>query len=405
MKNPADLFAPYDPDACVRCGRCLSECPVMGLDPKEAEWEIRELKGGGNGRHVLSRCETCFSCSVRCENGANPASLFQQRFYEYYTRRGHPAWSAYFQPYEPGNYRQQAIDLMGRRDRALVRSWKSTEPVEEFLYPGCNLTSVPWMLEGAILGDLPVRGGMHVCCGETLFRMGMFDHLKQNARRLDAWLDRLGAKRMYLLCTAGVNMFTNVLPRYGLKSKVEIVPYLPILRDRIRSGAIEITKPLDLTVTLQESCYGKVLGPDYYAVPREILGAIGVRVVEMPHCKETSYCCGIGAGFPVKSGYNPVKMIAAARRVLGEAKRTGAGALATYCAGCWMMLSAMRVFSPTAMPVVHVVELLRRAMGETPRANVANRMLVNLTGPMIHQFPRLASGKRIFKDPIPTDID
>ena len=400
-RDAAALFAPYDPDACRVCGRCLHECPVMELPEADARREMEALRAGGDGEHVLSRCETCLACNLACPNGANPAALFRQRFDDYIRREGLPAWSPFFQPHESPNFRTTAVALMGKADRARIEAWKSVEPVEEFFYPGCNLTSMPSLLSPSILGDLPVRGGMEVCCGETLFRMGMSEHLRQNAARLDRWLARLGAKRMHLLCTAGVNMFRHVLPRYGLTARIEVVPYLPILLDRVRSGALPIARPLDLTVTLQESCYGKVMDEDYLAAPRELLAAAGVRVVEMPHCRERSYCCGIGAGFPPKSGYNPIRMILGARRVLSEARATGARAIATYCGGCWMTLSAMRPFAPTALPVYHVVELLRMAMGEKLDRPVWNLMAANLAGPIVHQFPKLLSRARVHKGPIP----
>jgi Fe-S oxidoreductase len=242
---------------------------------------------------------------------------------------------------------------------------------------------------------------MEVCCGETLFRMGMTDRLRENAARLDRWLARLGARRMFLLCTAGVTMFRHVLPKHGLTSRIEVVPYLPILRERVGSGAVPIVRPLGMTVALQESCYGKVMGDGYMDAPREILAAAGARVAEMDHRRERSLCCGIGGGFPPKSGYNPVRMILAARRVLADARATGATAIATYCGGCWMMLSAMRPFLPTTVPVYHVVELLRMAMGETPRRPVARLMAANLAGPIVHQFPKLVSRRRVRKAPIP----
>jgi Fe-S oxidoreductase len=400
-RDPDALLGDYDKDACRVCGRCLRECPVMELPEADARREMEELRAGRDGNHVLARCETCLACNLVCPNAANPAALFRARFEDAVRRDGLPAWSPYFQPHESPNYRGSAVAWMRAEDRARLESWKSLEPVEEFFYPGCNLSSMPSLLSPSILGDLPIRGGMEVCCGETLFRMGMLDRLRENTARLDAWLARLGAKRMYLLCTAGVTMFRHVLPRYGLASRIEVVPYLPILRERVRAGVIRLPRSLDMNVTLQESCYGKVMGDDYMDAPREILAAAGVRVVEMAHRRERSRCCGIGGGFPPKSGYDPARMILAARRVLADARATGASAIATYCGGCWMMLSAMRPFLPTTMPVYHVVELLRMAMGETLDRPVWRLMAANLVGPIVHQFPKRLSRRRVRKAPIP----
>jgi Fe-S oxidoreductase len=177
----------------------------------------------------------------------------------------------------------------------------------KILYPGCNLCNTAWLTRSRLLSGYDIRGGFHVCCGEPFYRTGMDDHLRRTARNLDRWLDTLGVKHMTVACTAGACLFRYVLPRYGLRHQMEVRPLLSRVSSTIFSaGRHKVEKTLDLRVTVQESCYGKILGPAYMAKVRALLTMIGCTVVEMPHSHERSLCCGIGAGFAPDVGYHPL---------------------------------------------------------------------------------------------------
>ncbi|HOO56838.1 MAG TPA: (Fe-S)-binding protein [bacterium] len=386
-----DLLGPYNPDACEQCGRCLMECPVMGLPEREAKKEIRELAAGRAGKHVLRRCETCFACTVACPNGANPVSLFQQRFFGHHNKKPLQAWASYFQPHEHNNFRTYVIERLPEDEKAILEKWNDLSPCEEFAYPGCNMCTIPSLTGASFMRDLNIRGALEWCCGEMYFRTGMFDQLRGCAERMNALLDRLGAKKMMVLCTAGFNIISNVLPKYGLDTDVEITSYLPWLWEKLDSGGIEIKKPLNMSVTIQESCHSKLIGAEYTDLPRKILEKIGVRVKEMDHCRENAYCCGIGGGFPAKQNYNPLALGFAMLRAVREAEKTRADATATYCAGCLQMMSSGSTVYPGAKPVYHIIELVQMAAGEKPARRAPARGRQMLAGTMINQAPKLLS--------------
>ncbi|MDP8255067.1 MAG: (Fe-S)-binding protein [Candidatus Alcyoniella australis] len=394
------FFEPYDPKLCQTCGRCLAECDVMRLSLDQAKAEIERLRAGETGEHVPYHCETCFACSLRCEHNANPASLFRASFTPIYEQQGLPAWSAYFQPHQPHNFRQAAADDFNAEERELVQSWARLDPAEEICYPGCNVVSLPLLTKSALFEGLDIRGGYDYCCGETLFRQGLEDQLRGTARRLNQWLEQMGTRKMTILCTAGYNIFRHVLPRYGLTRELEITPYLELIDQGLESGRWKVVRPLEMTVTLQDSCYTKLLGPRYAELPRRILRRIGVDVREMPHCRENSYCCGIGAGFPIKISHRPDRMVLGGHRVLAEARSVKADALGVYCAGCQMMLSAMRHVSYTSKPIYHLIEMVQMAIGEQPARRIGSRSRALLLGTLRRQGPALASRKRLRPEPI-----
>lgn len=400
-EKPADInsfFEPFDPAKCITCGQCLHQCPVMRLPLPLAKLEMKALKSGRSGSFVLSWCETCMACNTVCPSGANPAMLFIDRFHKQHAQRDFPEWSLYFQPHVEPNFRTDLIRDLPPGEKRLLDSWNDTSPCKEFTYPGCNICTTPYLTRNSFMEGLNIRGGLEYCCGEMFFRTGQLDKLEQTARKLDRFLDSLGASKMMVLCTAGYNMFKNVLPRYGLVSDVEITSYLPWLYEMIRAEEIKITNPLDMSVTIQDSCHSKALGGEYMDLPRFILDSIGAEVVEMKHFREMNYCCGIGGGFPAKKNFHPLAITAATGRVMFEANLAGADAIATYCSGCMQTFSSLAAVLPVSKPIFHIIELVQMAAGEEPARLNLKRGGRLLKGVLKNQAPKMFSLKRI---PIP----
>ncbi|HEY5526330.1 MAG TPA: (Fe-S)-binding protein [Candidatus Anoxymicrobiaceae bacterium] len=384
---------PYLSDSCEQCGTCLTLCPVMRLEPAEAKREIANLREGRPSR-VLKECTTCLDCDFFCPNGCNPGELIINRFGEVVRERGLPERARFFMPHSPVNFRTFVLDGMTPREKEIVESWRDMSPADEVCYPGCNMIATPLLTQTSALDGLDIRGGLEFCCGEMYWRMGMFDKLEEVARKTQAYFDALGASKVTILCSAGYYMFTEVLPHFGADYKFEMVSYLEVLDRKLEAGELKIRKPLDMTVTIQESCYGKQFGHDYLALPRRILERAGAQVIEMGCSGECMLCCGIGAGFSPYSAYNPLRLVPYTVKVMREAGRTGADAIVTYCSGCLQMFSTGKLVYPFGPPVYHVLELLGMALGETPEkwhGRFARRMLA---GTLLKQGPALLSPRR-----------
>lgn len=391
---------PYLEDSCEQCGTCLSLCPVMRLGGAEAKREIANLREGRPSR-VLTDCTTCLDCDFFCPNGCNPGELIINRFSEVVRERGLPERARFFLPHSPVNFRTFVLDRMGPRERAIVESWRDMTPAEEVCYPGCNMIATPLLTQTRALEGLDIRGGLEFCCGEMYWRMGLFDQLEQVARKTQDYFDALGAKKVTILCSAGYYMFTRVLPHFGADYSFEMVPYLEVVERKLASGELEVKRPLDMTVTIQESCYGKHFGQEYMDLPRRILERAGASVIEMGPCGECMLCCGIGAGFSPHSAYNPLKLVPYTVKVMREAARTGADAIATYCAGCLQMFSTGSLVYPFAPPVYHLLELLGMALGEQQQRWHTRFAIRMLAGTLLHQGPAMLRRKRFS----PPDID
>lgn len=400
--NGMELGLFYDYDACEECGTCLYRCQVMGLTPAEARDEIKRLRAGERPRFIDSRCASCYSCDLFCPNGCSPYGLILYRWYQRYLDKGMPVRAQLAMPLEEVNFNTIARRHHTARERELVARWQENASSPEavaaaggtVLYAGCNAQIFPSLLDTPMMRDFTIIGARELCCGELYFRLGIMDVVERQARVLEERFRYLGIKRMYVFCTAGFNILSNVLPRcFGARFDFEILYFYDWLLERVDAGEAVFGRPWKGSAVVQESCHAKVLGRRYAEVPRELMRRAGLEVVEMAHARELSVCCGAACG---ARGYNPFDMGFQSLRQWKEARESGADCMVAYCATCLLLLLMGRMIRPTRMPLYHLMEVLMQAAGEEPVHDlVASRARNIFAHIMVRGAPRMVSPKRV----------
>lgn len=395
--------APFNVEACTRCGLCLSQCPVMELPPETARREIASLAehaGNPEGlpeftRAVLRSCTACLACNRICPEDCRPANLFLDTWHEQYRRVGLPERARYFLPYSRPNYRTYALERFSRREREALRSWASPEPADTFFYPGCNLLMTPSLMFSKIFEGLPVRGSLDYCCGEAYFRMGLYKHVEQAALRCTRYFRSLGARDVYLACAGDLNMFTHILPQFGADfAGIRFIPFLKHLYERLESGELPVVRRFEgKTITIQDSCHTRSYAPDYQDWPRKIVSFLGFEIREAPKHGNNSLCCGIGSGISWESGYAKRALIAGQRACLRNLRAPCADSIGVCCSGCLEML----VLSESGGRIRHVLEWVQDALGETPRSR-HRRTALNLAVGILRN--QRGGNKRFYPPPI-----
>jgi glycolate oxidase iron-sulfur subunit len=116
-------------------------------------------------------------------------------------------------------------------------------------------------------------------------------------------------------------------------------------------------KPVEVRVTYQDSCH-LLHGQKVREAPRRLLRAIpGVEFVELPY---SDICCGSAGVYNVTQTEASLELLAEKMRY---AKKTGAQVIATANPGCLLQMRAGVEIHGTGQEVLHVVELLDRAIG------------------------------------------
>ena len=392
----AELKDFFNEDVCDRCGDCLVKCPVIHLSQAEAQREIGRLIEGEESKMVLEHCSTCFACNYICTKGANPYGLILFRWFERYERKGLPKRGVMALPLSPGNYFQALMQKAPSDEQRVLREWNDLSRPElaskpQVMFAGCNLKMAPYYTFSSLYDDLPIFTEPDLCCGEVYFRMGILDKAESQAHYLEERYRALNLKRIIYFCLAGYNMMQNVLPQYfGVSFDFDKVYLLDYLCQKLERGEIKIQHGTSGTVTVHDPCHAKTLGPHYMDMPRRLLDELGYSVLEMEHNRELALCCGFGNG---AGRYSPVDIIAWSLRRLGEARKTEAQMIVTYCSVCQLYLSVARKLYPKAPPVYHILDLLQMAIGEKPalrHSDSANKMIKYMT----FGLPRMVSPGR-----------
>lgn len=378
---------------CRLCGECLVRCRYLGFSRTKAVAEMRKLRQGRNSE-VLSKCMGCHACDAFCPYGAEPCSVILSAWRERRRKTGVPKRAEYLLPFSEPNFR---TDLpFSTLEKALHEKWGSDEPpARTVLYPGCNLLAMPLLATGKIFERLPVWGRFDLCCSEMYYRMGLFDVSQAAASRLTGFYAGKGIEEMVFVCPAGANMFSNVLPKkFGARFDFKISHFADWFTDRLDAGDFSVFRPLGGSVVIHDSCHARLLGADFMERQRLLLRRLGLAVYETPggHGAD-GLCCGMAAGCADFSGADVVKQTTKALRSfsLSPAERT-----ATYCGGCLLAFETVRAALPVGKPVVHVLELVRAALGEDPPHPGPEKGRALLSGIARNALPGYFSFKKVF---------
>jgi Fe-S oxidoreductase len=192
--------------------------------------------------------------------------------------------------------------------------------------------------------DFAILGQEESCTGDPARRMGndyVYQILAAGA------VDTLNRYRMgeRTIVTACPHCFNTIRNEYGqLGGDFRIVHHSTFLAELVASGRLE-TMPEDAasstgdhrpgSVTVHDSCYLARYN-SVIAAPRDVLGAAGVDIVEMPQSRRQTFCCGAGGGRMWMEETRGTRINAERTRQVLE---TGAATVATSCPFCMVMMS------------------------------------------------------------------
>ncbi|KOV89030.1 Fe-S oxidoreductase [Nocardia sp. NRRL S-836] len=184
-----------------------------------------------------------------------------------------------------------------------------------------------------------VLGPEETCTGDPARRAGnefLFQMLaQQNVEVLNTvFEDRpAGQRKIVVTCAHCFNTLANEYPQVG--GTYEVVHHTQLLNKLVRERRLVPVAPVTEDVTYHDPCY---LGRHnkVYEAPRELIGASGAKLREMPRHEERSMCCGAG-GARMWMEERIGKRINLDR--VDEALGTAPSKIATGCPFCRVMLT------------------------------------------------------------------
>jgi len=214
-----------------------------------------------------------------------------------------------------------------------------------------------------ILNNLDVNyatlGAEEWCCGDHMLRMGekgLFEELA--AHNIEAF-KKFDAEKIVTLSPHCYNTFKNDKPYADVKLNVQ--HYTQFVAEVIQQGKIRLAKPVKKRVAYHDPCF---LGKrnEIYDAPRQVLRSInGLELVEMKRARESSFCCGGGAGRVWTEEATPENRPCVDR--VKEALELGVEVIAVACPFCVTTLEdAVKVLDvENKIAIRDILELLKEA--------------------------------------------
>jgi glycolate oxidase iron-sulfur subunit len=198
------------------------------------------------------------------------------------------------------------------------------------------------------------------CCGALQAHAGYLREARHLARRnishmMDSGYDAIVTNAAG--CGATLKEYGELLagdPKYAADAREfsgrvqDVNEYLAAI------GLRPPPRPLGLRVTYQDACH-LTHGQRIRSAPRELLAAIGVDLVEMPHA---DHCCGSAGTYNVTHNELSMKLL---EEKMNEVAAIGPDVIATANLGCTLQFRAGVKARGLKTRVAHVVELLDEA--------------------------------------------
>ncbi|HEX4003358.1 MAG TPA: (Fe-S)-binding protein [Candidatus Acidoferrales bacterium] len=418
----ADKPAYADYSRCVHCGLCLNHCPTYRLWHEEADsprGRIRQMQLVDEGRMELGdafvthidRCLDCRACETACPSGVEYGKLVElarAQIAQNYRRpwasrvagdfvyrrllpypRRIAATARLLRIYQRSGLAALArgtgiLQLLGLSDRErllpkidrefffgeLGRTFpaKGARRARVALFAGCIAQVTFSDLNRATIRVLQANGCEVVvpaaqgCCGALPAHAGVRDVARDLARRnfaafppgdFDAILTNAAG------CGSTLKEYTHLFAADD-PVHAQAMRFVAKMRDvtefLAELGLAAPMRSLPLRVTYQDSCH-LAHGQKIREAPRKLIRAVpGVQFFEMPLADQ---CCGSAGVYNVTQTQAALELLALK---MESVRATKSQVIVTANPGCMLQLRAGAKIHGTGHDVLHVIELLDRAL-------------------------------------------
>jgi Fe-S oxidoreductase len=320
-------------DACTKCGKCTAACPAAAtgypLSPRDLVLDLREQAEGALGirraLHVapladpsasvspepirpesLWSCMQCMACVEICPVGIEHVPIINQ-LRRRLVDRGEmdPLLQSTLETiYESGNSFGEQKRKRARWTKELGFEVKDArkEPVELLWFVGDYASLDPrnqrvTQALARVLQHAGVDFGIlyeaERNAGNDVRRAGEEGLFTDLAEGNIETISKCAFERILTSDPHSFNTIKNEYPALG--GSWPVVHHTQLLLELVETGRLTPAKRLGHRVTYHDPCtLGRYNG--IYDEPRRLIEATGCELVEMPRCRDNSFCCGAGGG-------------------------------------------------------------------------------------------------------------
>ncbi len=318
-QSPEELKKYWDLTLCIKCGICNSACPAaiddhfLGPSALTANYRfVADTRDQGCTERMKPMvdnvwlCTQCNSCTLFCpkllgcanaivedhsllvEAGSIPKTVQDvlESTYKYHNPMGTPQ-----------------TKRMDWANGLNVKTYPSTTKADVLLFTCCSNTydlrnqEVARTMAGIFdkMGlTFATLGAEEWCCGDHMLRMGEKGLFEELANHNVALFKKFDTQKIVTLSPHCFNTFKNDKPYADAKLNVQ--HYTQFIAEALQQGKLTPTKTLNKRVAYHDPCF---LGKrnNVFDAPRQILQAIkGLETIELKRNRQSSFCCGGGAG-------------------------------------------------------------------------------------------------------------
>ena len=363
---------------CTRCGFCIPNCPIYLVERKESSTPrgrnaitravIEErLEWSPETQESVFTCLGCGACTAACFPKIKTKELvFRDR--ECLVGEGlYPKIADRVAQFLEEGHNISDDD---NEDRGEWRDYLKDLPEHAFekdradviFFVGCVASFFPMaqkipvnmsrIMEKAEV-DFTILAGEEWCCGFPLIGAGMPDKIKALMDHNLEKIEKVGAKSIVFTCPSCYHTWKHLY-----KPDVELYHASQMLNKMIKDQRIPL-KEIKAKVTYHDPCdLGRNSG--VFEEPREVLKAIpGIELVELPHNRQLSMCCGGGGNLEM---VNPDLAGKVAQMKIEEIQSTGADMVVSSCQQCLRTISTRARKQNVDLVVKDLTELVAEAM-------------------------------------------